>query len=138
MSERFITIPKWEDLQHYKTADRPAWIKTYAKLLHDDRYLNLSGHQRAVLHGLWLAYASSGCRLPLDTRSLSARLQLRVSSATLTSLNDAGFIAICSREGLEQRREEKNREEVTTTTPPTAVNFDGLQLLGSYIQGDAA
>ena len=118
MSERFIVIPKWDELQHYKNVDRPAWIKLYAKLHHDQRYLDLTGHERAVLFGIWIEYASSGARLRLDARSLSHRLALRVTSANLERLNHAGFIRFRSRPTLEKvyAREEKIREE--TPKPP--------------------
>ncbi len=90
----YIVIPRWDEFQHRDMARStvPPWIKTYTKLLHDDEYLALTGDQRAILHGLWLEYASSRRRLRLDTRSLSSRLRLRVTSAQLEALNHAGFI----------------------------------------------
>jgi hypothetical protein len=122
VSERFIVIPKWDELQHYKDVDRPAWIKNYAKLLHDRRYLDLTGDQSAILHGLWLEYASSGRRLPLDTRSLTRRLNLRVTSAQLEALNHAGFIRFHSRPALGRvvSREEKKRVENPKAVPTEA------------------
>lgn len=87
----YIVIRNWRKFQHYR--DRtPKWIKNETELLHNEAYLNLSGHQRAVLHGLWLEYASSRCQLPLNTASITARLGLRVSSRQLDALNHAGFI----------------------------------------------
>jgi hypothetical protein len=59
----------------------------------------MSGHQRAVLHGLWLERA----RLERDglwplvsfnRRYLSGRLGLRVTSDDLEALDGAGFIEI--------------------------------------------
>jgi hypothetical protein len=88
---RWIEIRNWDRFQQYRDRD-PIFIKNYVALLHDDDYLGLTGHQRAVLHGLWLAYASSGCQLRVDTASLSRQLGLRVSSQTLERLNHAGFI----------------------------------------------
>lgn len=91
----WIVIPKWDDFQHRDMARSsvPPWVKNYTKLLSDEAYLSLTGHQRAVLHGLWLEYARARRQLRLDTRSLSSRLQLRVNVATLTSISDAGFLA---------------------------------------------
>jgi hypothetical protein len=113
VSERYIVIPKWDELQHYKGVDRPAWIKNYAKLLHDDRYLSLTETQRAVLHGLWLLYAASGRKVPENTSKLSRALSLRVTKPTLEALNHAGFIRFRSRPALEKvyAREEKSREK---------------------------
>jgi hypothetical protein len=97
--ERWIVVRNWERFQHY--GDRsPLWIKNYVALLTDDDYLALPEGARAVLHGLWLAYASSDGRLRLDTRSLSRRLALRVTTAQLKRLNDAGFIAVVASKPL--------------------------------------
>lgn len=88
---RWIEVVDWDRFQHYHDRS-PPWIKIYLELQHSDEWRDLSGHQRAVLVGLWLEYASSSARLRLDTRSLSARLGLRVTSHTLERLNHAGFI----------------------------------------------
>lgn len=89
--QKWIVIVDWHRFQHYK--DRwPPWIKNYCELLHDPEYLDLPEGTRSLLHGLWLIYASSHARVPLDTRSLSRQLQLRVTMAQLERLRDAGFI----------------------------------------------
>jgi hypothetical protein len=132
--ERFIVIPEWEE--RFQNADvakksrdgRLPWIKSPVAELADDDYLELSGHRRAVLHGLRLAYASSARRLRLDTRSLSRRLGLRVTMSDLEALNRAGFISFPSRatreESLEPvaiRGEEKRRELPPTQPEPQDV-----------------
>ena len=89
--ERWIEVRNWNRFQHYR--DRvPTWIKNNLELLHDENYLALPPGTRAILHGIWLEYASARCQLPLNTASLTRRLALRVSSATLEALNHAGFI----------------------------------------------
>lgn len=93
----YIHIRNWDKFQHpdaTKRGNNPKWIKSLTPLLSDDDYLNLTGHQRAVLHGIWLEYARSGQQLALSTGSLSRRLSLRVTKRTLTALNQAGFIEI--------------------------------------------
>lgn len=120
--ERYIVVRNWEKFQNAdvwkKSGGRPPWIKTYTALLHDDAYIELTPHQRAVLHGLWLAYASSACQLRLGTRSLTRRLGLRVSSQQLEALNRAGFIEFSSRAPREDALEpfaprgEESREEL--------------------------
>jgi len=100
--ELWIEIPNWDRFQHYRDRN-PPWIKNYLELLHDDNYLSLTGHERAVLHGLWLEYASSRRRLRLDTRSISARLNLRVTTATLERLNHAGFVTLSASKALAPR-----------------------------------
>lgn len=93
MPEGWISVCGWRSFQHYDPLKRqPPWIKSYTELLADEEYLSLPGHTRSVLHGVWLAYASSRCRLRADARSLSSRLRLRVTEQQLVSLSDAGFI----------------------------------------------
>lgn len=92
----FIEIPKWDLFQHYKDRNVP-WIKTYTSLLHKDEYLTLTGHQRGVLHGIWLMYAASSRRISAETRRLTRALNVRVTTADLEALNRAGFIELVSR-----------------------------------------
>jgi len=88
----YLVICHWARFQHYKDRN-PPWIKNYTELLSDEAYLELSGHRRAILHGLWLEYARSHCRLPVDTRILTRRLNLKVTMADLAALSHAGFTA---------------------------------------------
>jgi hypothetical protein len=127
----WIVIPKWDEFQHYK--DRaPKWIKTYVELMSDAAYLELSGHQRAVLHGLWLEYASARCRLAVDTGSLTRRLNLRVTRRTLERLNQAGFITFSASEPLAMRSKiaspDRRREE--TPKPPSGTASKGPFICG--------
>lgn len=110
---QYIEVMGWADFQHYKRREgkavtRPHFIKNYISLLHKDEYRQLTGHQRGVLHGLWILYAASGCQVALNTRSLTSQLGLRVTTELLQSLSDAGFIRFYSREALAQKREEEN------------------------------
>ena len=114
--ERWIIVRNWERFQHYKDRD-PYFIKLYTELQHDHNWLALTGHQRAVLVGIWLEYASARCQLPLNTASLTRRLALRVSSATLEALNHAGFIEFSSRAALEIARSQE--VEKRSTEPKT-------------------
>jgi len=90
---QWIEIVKWDDYQHYKNR-RPIWIKLYTDLLDNDDYLALSPGERNLLTELWMLYAVTGARVPLDTRSLSRRLQHRTTSQQLRSLVEAGFLRI--------------------------------------------
>jgi hypothetical protein len=129
----WVVVRDWDKFQHYKDRD-PIWIRTYTRLLHDDAYRNLTGHQRAVLHGLWLAYASSGRQLRLDTRSLSARLNLRVSSHTLESLNNAGFIDLVASTTLAQNRTatEKQKRVLRAGLPTAVASYDTESALSNH------
>jgi hypothetical protein len=108
MAERYIWISRWETFQHYKPErDRaPAWIKTYTKQLDDERYLDLTWPQRAILHDLRSAFSRTFGRLPSAPRAVSQRVGGRVTSAQLKVLSDAGFIEFVSREVLDQRLEQ--------------------------------
>jgi hypothetical protein len=98
---RWISVRNWRKFQHYDPEKRqPPWIKNYTELLHSNEYLRLPPGTRSLLHGLWLEYASSRCQLPLDTRSLSRRLNLRVTMQQLKSLSRAGFIDIVASDAL--------------------------------------
>jgi hypothetical protein len=105
----WLVVERWEDFQHYKDRD-PKWIKCYSRLMHDDEYLMLSGHRRAVLHGVWLEYASSSCQLRLDPKSLSSRLHLRVTSSDLKALVDAGWISVSASKPLAPRYQRASLE----------------------------
>ncbi|HXI68299.1 MAG TPA: hypothetical protein VNH41_10190 [Steroidobacteraceae bacterium] len=114
--QRYIVVERWGEFQHYKDRD-PTWIKNYLRLLRDDNYMELTGHQRAVLHGIWLLYASSGAQLRLDTRSLTRQLGLRVASHHLEALKKAGFIRVsASKTGA--RPEPRLEKEKENPQPP--------------------
>jgi hypothetical protein len=130
MSERWIVIPNWEKLQHYGNRRDPPWFKTYISILHDDAYLNLTGHQRGTLHGLWAIYAASHRQLRDSTTTISRQLNMRVTRATLDALSHAGLIQFSASAPLAARyhdaspravaRVEESREE--PLTPPEVGN----------------
>lgn len=143
-----IRIRNWEKFQH-RDATRsdltPPWIKDYTRQLSDEDYLDLTFHQRGILHGLRLEYARAGRDLPDSTATLTRRLGQRVMRRDLTALNHAGFIEYVPAQGqqpagLEPNLTEPNqtqrpgdnesREETSTAliAPPTAQN-----LLGRFI-----
>jgi hypothetical protein len=133
--ERWIVIPNWARFQHYQTrkgeqVQRPDWLKTYVRLLHDDAYLKLTLHQRGVLHGLWLEYAAAGRQLPDSTATVSRRLGERVTRGTLDALNHAGFIAYCSRPDLDgvytESSPEQSREEISKERLGKGSSANGL------------
>lgn len=118
--ERWIVIPNWDSneenghqgFQHYKDRD-PYFIKNYRSLLSKDEYLELTFHQRGVLHGLWLEYAASNRQIRDSTLTVTRRLGQRVTRTTLDALNHAGFIAYSASRPLAPRypREEKEKEK---------------------------
>lgn len=104
----YVVVRNWERFQHYR--DRtPPWIKTYLELMSDDAYLGLTGHRRAVLHGLWMEYARARRRLPDDTATISRRLALKVTTSDLEALNHAGFIEVGASTPLAPRAHAKRK-----------------------------
>lgn len=136
---RYIEIRNWEKFQHADATKRgndPKWIKIFTRLHSDDEFLALTGHQRAVLIGLWLEYARSGRHLILSTRSLSARLHLRVMSRDIAAIETHGFITIRhdsvqTASSLDKRREEE--EERLDVTPPT-VNEENAGTIHDFVE----
>jgi hypothetical protein len=102
MSDRYVYVVNWWKFQHYKDRN-PPWIKCYTELLSNEAYTNLSGHLRGCLHGIWMEYSMSAQQLPVATRTLTRRLSLRVTTADLTSLVQAGFIRILDSKALAKR-----------------------------------
>ena len=111
--ELWIEVVNWGKFQHYKDRN-PNWIKNYTELLHDPNYLELSAGERAILHGLWLEYALSHARVRLSTRSIQARLNLRVTKQQLERLNHAGFIRFVASKPLALRAWSREVEKRST------------------------
>jgi len=109
----YIVVTNWRRFQYYRNRN-PPWIKNLTQLLHDDNYLSLPPGTRALLHGLWLEYASSNARLRLDTRSLSARLRLRVTKQQLDWLERKGFIEYAQTPRRQDVVTSRAREEAET------------------------
>lgn len=128
--DRWIVIARWNDFQHYKNRD-PLWIKTYTRLLRDDDYLDLSGHLRAVLHGLWLLAAENDGCVRDDTAMISRRLALRVTTPHIESLNHAGFIQLSASKPLAKCSPETETEKETSTAVRTAL-LESLELPPDY------
>jgi len=100
--QQWLVIRNWDKFQHYHDR-QPIWIKNYTELLHDEAYLRLPEGTALVLHRLWLAYASTRARLPLDTRWLSRQINVRVTKQQLETLNHAGFIEFSASKPLATR-----------------------------------
>ena len=131
----WISVRNWRKFQHYDPAKRkPSWIKNNLDLLSKDEYLELTAHQRAVLHGLWLEYAASGCQLRLSTSSISSRLGLRVTTRQLEALNDAGFIDIVASKSLADGYQDASLEVETEEE----VDLDQRKAFDVTSQVDAA
>jgi hypothetical protein len=125
-SDQWIWVNKWDEHQSFQVKRgkpwTPPWIKLYPQLLVDYDFTSLPWQSQLLLLKVFMAFAQTRGRLSADTRQLSHHLSQRVTRAQLVSLNDAGWIDICSRTVLERRRdafwnrsvlegEEKRREE---------------------------
>lgn len=156
-SERWIVVRNWDRFQHPDVlrTERPAWVKTYTGLLHDDDFLGLSERRRLLLVELWLLYASTRGRVAVNTRRLSHLLHMRVTIPDLESLNHAGFIEFSASKpaskpasrsaSLDKRREENpptplrgnnpNGRHRTPTTQETKTMIDVTAACQRFIEG---
>lgn len=64
MDASYLRVKNWHKFQHYSKR-RPAWIKSYAGLLLDDRFVELSECERGQLMTIWLV-ASQSSRFTVD------------------------------------------------------------------------
>jgi hypothetical protein len=87
----WIVVPNWDKFQHYRDR-KPPWIKTYGSLLHKDEYLDLKPTSRALLHGIWLAYAQTDG--VIRAHHLQKVIGMRFKSEHLQALIDAGFVRL--------------------------------------------
>ncbi len=108
MSDLYIWVNRWDEFQSFQKKRgkpwAPPWIKTYTAQLVDNRYLDLTDRQRALLHDLRMIFAMTSGRLRYDTRTISFHRHRRTCDADLEALNHAGLISFCSGTVLEQRR----------------------------------
>lgn len=97
VSELWLGVVGWDELQH-SDATRGSgplpWVKNYTRWMNSDGYLSLSPNRVAIFHRLLLEYASSSARVRADTRWLTRRLFLRVTTRDLEALEQAGLIGI--------------------------------------------
>ena|SRR5215831_13065393 len=115
--ERWIEIVDWQRFQHYKDRN-PPWIKNYTELLVDANYLRLPAATVALLHKLWLLYAATHGRIPLDTRYISRSCAQRVTKQQLESLNHAGFIRFVASKPLALARLRETETEIEEIPSP--------------------
>lgn len=95
----WIYVEHWDRFQHYH--DRaPAWIKLHLVLLGNDAWLELSTSDRCLLITVWMLTGRYGNgRVKADEVWLKS--QAKAHRGKLKRLEDAGFIRIRARRGLE-------------------------------------
>jgi hypothetical protein len=130
----YIWVNRWDEFQTFQTKRNkpwaPPWIRNYTAQLSDDRYLDLTDRQRALLHDLRMVFAVTRGRLRRDTPTIARYRHRQTRDEDLAALNHAGFIEFCSGTVLEQRRnafwnrstlevdKKENRKEQTQPTQP--------------------
>ena len=123
MSEQWIEIVNWDRFQHYRSR-RPLWIKTYTELVTKREYLQLTGAERGLLHGLWMIYALSGGEVPADLKQLNRWLELSAKQVQLESLNHAGFTRVVASKPLAQSKREKKKLNKEKNEEPELLSFE--------------
>lgn len=128
--DTYIWVNRWEEFQTFQNKRgkpwAPEWIKLYPRLFDNDAFIELPENTRLLLIGLFVLFSRTRGELLVHTRSLSRRLNQRVTKQQLETLSHAGFIDFCSRTVLERRRNafwnssvldvdiEVDREEIRT------------------------
>jgi hypothetical protein len=106
--QAWIWVNRWEDFQSFQTKRgkpwAPPWIRLYPALLADDVFISLGITEQLLLLKLFMLFSSSRQVVANSTRTLSQRTGQRVLKSHIVSLNEAGFIDLCSRTVLERRR----------------------------------
>jgi hypothetical protein len=95
----WIAVVGWDRLTHSDaTRGRGPlpWHRTYAELLDDEGYWELSGAARGVFHGVLLVTLKCAGRCPTSTLTLSRKTGLKVRQSHLDSLVQAGLIGVCA------------------------------------------
>ncbi len=129
----YIWISRWREFQHYRPNPErgPAWIKAYTAQLSDERYLELTDRQRALLHDLRHVYAMTRGRLRRDVRTISRYRQRQTRDADLEALNHAGLVEFISRQTLDQRLDElysdSSLDKEVDKEPPNPRRRGGLK-----------
>ena len=133
----WISVRNWRKFQHYDPNKRaPIWIKNYTDLLDDEDYLRLTARQRSILHGIWLLYAASRCKLGSSPALLGQRLgDESVRTRDIESLVHAGWIDIVASKTLaegyqhaspEVEREVEREAKAVTSIHTPETNGPGL------------
>ena len=127
----WIVVRNWERFQHYRNRN-PVWIKTYLELLDNDAYLGLPPRARALLHGVWMAYArargelryepdASPMRRRYGSGALDKRVRMRVYCDDIKRLSDAGFIEVSASKPLASCYQAASVEEEEEKEPYKAL-----------------
>ncbi len=113
-----ISVPNWENLQHYKDRD-PTWIKLYRKLLHKREWRQLSPEAAKYLVDIWMLASRYQGDIKLSQEAIAWEIRESPDDVRrwTQELEAQGFIkmlATCYQDAIpEKRREEKRREKGT-------------------------
>lgn len=125
----YLSIPKWEEYQHYKDRN-PPWIKLHNKLLESYDFECLPDASKAHLICIWLLASRTNNKMKADKNWIQRKIGAN-SEVDINALVNSGFLVIKQEDGdctqnasmmlqepasnscTEKResREEKSREE---------------------------
>jgi hypothetical protein len=112
--DTWIIVPNWDRFQHYRNRN-PLWIKIYAKLLHDPKFLALSPASRGLLMTIWLVFSQESGQVTVEMmRRYGGH---GVGFYQLIALNHAGFIEFSASKPLETKKEKEVEKEKTLGEP---------------------
>lgn len=131
---KYLSIKRFDDLQHYKRKDwSPPWIKLYNRLLDDYDFLQLSEIAQRHLVCLWLLASRCHNRIPNDLAYITTAIKAK-SVVDLDSLILAGFLIPTDEEPARKIKRRKKKahvkpsitviEEVYTKSTPDKIRVD--------------
>lgn len=90
--DKYLSIPNWGDLQHYK--DRtPPWIKLHNELLEDYEFECLPDASKAHLLCIWLLASRTENKIKADSRWIQRKIGAN-SEVDIDGLVKAGFLQL--------------------------------------------
>jgi hypothetical protein len=106
---QYLSIPNWENLQHYK--DRtPPWIKLHNELLEDYEFECLPDASKAHLLCIWLLASRTENKIKADSRWIQRKIGAN-SDVDIKGLVDAGFLQL-NQEVTECKQDASNMPQV--------------------------
>lgn len=108
MSE-YLSIPNWDDLQHYK--DRtPPWIKLHNELLENYEFECLPDASKAHLLCIWLLASRTENKIKSDSRWIQRKIGAN-SDVDIDGLVKAGFLQL-NQEVIDCKQDASNMPQV--------------------------
>jgi len=88
----YLSIPNWDDIQHYKDRS-PPWIKLHNKLLENYEFECLQDASKAHLICIWLLASRTNNKIKADAKWIARRICAN-EPVDVKALIDSGFLQL--------------------------------------------